>query len=329
MALHTDPITFRLLFVSFDTGSTLQQLIKQVRPSLTTGQCQSLALELFQWYSEPATQAVRSQDLTHVRALCEMWDERPRPTTIRRLGLLGIQLGEQLQHVHPIWARWGEDELVVVKRLDIGERGGYQKLSTAMADTSAEEWRTTLLEQCLVPFQWLPPEPSVTPPTDGHTARSWVVMPRYVDSLDTRPRPISHNVASRLIRRMLTALHSLHELGLVHMDVKPSNIMESVDCRTWLADFGSVCRLGCMTIGVTSAFVPADLSTADEVFWATREMDHWLLGATVVDILSASHAQRVGVQGRQVSTKEVRELGKIDSDEARELLSLLPRPRAL
>jgi serine/threonine protein kinase len=47
-------------------------------------------------------------------------------------------------------------------------------------------------------------------------------------------------------RQMLTALHDLHEAGIVHNDVKPSNILtgrELGDSAYYLTDFGIATEL--------------------------------------------------------------------------------------
>lgn len=52
--------------------------------------------------------------------------------------------------------------------------------------------------------------------------------------------PLPWRSSVRIIQLAAQGLHAVHERGLVHRDVKPSNIMLSVDSRVLLMDFGLV-----------------------------------------------------------------------------------------
>ncbi len=73
------------------------------------------------------------------------------------------------------------------------------------------------------------------------THRSYLVMERIEGEslrprLDAAPLPIDEVI--EIGSRVATALHELHRQGLVHLDVKPSNIMCRADGNAVLVDFG-------------------------------------------------------------------------------------------
>lgn len=63
------------------------------------------------------------------------------------------------------------------------------------------------------------------------------------DSLDcylaTQPQPLRPSVAIGIIKQIASALGAFHQLGIVHQDLKPANIMRLADGQLKIVDFGS------------------------------------------------------------------------------------------
>ncbi|MEA2375399.1 MAG: hypothetical protein QOD53_1862 [Thermoleophilaceae bacterium] len=83
--------------------------------------------------------------------------------------------------------------------------------------------------------------PSLLPFHDGGEERGvpWVSM-RWVDGSDLRHlAPLAPRRAARIVAAVAGALNAMHELGLVHRDVKPGNVLvEGTGGGVFLTDFG-------------------------------------------------------------------------------------------
>ena len=69
----------------------------------------------------------------------------------------------------------------------------------------------------------------------------------YLAGGDLRARlrhPLEPREALRLLRQMADALGALHEVGVLHRDVKPGNVLLREDGSLAFIDFGLACRLG-------------------------------------------------------------------------------------
>ncbi|MFF3441185.1 serine/threonine-protein kinase [Streptosporangium sp. NPDC002721] len=114
--------------------------------------------------------------------------------------------------------------------------------------------------------------------------RPWIVMElvraRGLDEVGLLP---VHQVAD-IGRQVLSALRAAHEAGILHRDVKPSNILLDAEGRAVLSDFGiaviegdtSLTQTGMVT-GSPSFLPPERATGVDAGPWS----DLWALGATL------------------------------------------------
>jgi eukaryotic-like serine/threonine-protein kinase len=99
-----------------------------------------------------------------------------------------------------------------------------------------------------------------------------------------RSGPLSENAALEVARRLLGALRTAHERGVVHRDVKPSNVMLGADGRVTLTDFGIAQAADDPRLTTTGSLVGSPGYMAPERLdggHADPASDLWSLGATL------------------------------------------------
>ena len=108
---------------------------------------------------------------------------------------------------------------------------------------------------------------------------------------------LSHGRAAELIGQVASALAAAHAEGIVHRDVKPSNILVSPGGEVKLSDFGiaraeadpSLTQTGLVT--GSPAYLSPEVASGH---MATPASDVWSLGATLHHALSGSPPYEVG-----------------------------------
>ena len=118
--------------------------------------------------------------------------------------------------------------------------------------------------------------------------RTWIVM-EYVDAptvteMVSREGPLSVDRTARIGLSVLAALEAAHASGIVHRDVKPSNVMVKSDGIVKLADFGVAAVAGDPKITMTGLIIGSPSYMAPEQARegrSTEATDLWGLGTTL------------------------------------------------
>ena len=116
----------------------------------------------------------------------------------------------------------------------------------------------------------------------------WIVMElveaRSLDQVLTEDGPLRHDQAADLGVRVLGALACAHAAGILHRDVKPSNVLLGPDGRVVLTDFGIATLEGDSGLTQAGMVMGTPGFTAPERIrgdLASPASDLWSLGATL------------------------------------------------
>lgn len=135
--------------------------------------------------------------------------------------------------------------------------------------------------------------------TDGHDR--WLVMEyvegRNLGDLVRQEGPLPPDRAAALVGQAADALAAAHAAGIVHRDVKPSNMLVTAEGQVKLSDFGiaraeadaSLTRTGLVT--GSPAYLAPEVASGEQ---ATTASDVWALGATLFHALAGRPPYEVG-----------------------------------
>ena len=119
-------------------------------------------------------------------------------------------------------------------------------------------------------------------------SRPWLIMEyvaaRSLEDVFVDDGPISPQRVARIGVQLLAALRAAHAAGIVHRDVKPSNVLLETSGRVVLTDFGIATYEGATTLTQTGTFMGSPAYVAPEVARgepAAASSDLWSLGATL------------------------------------------------
>ncbi len=118
--------------------------------------------------------------------------------------------------------------------------------------------------------------------------RPWIVMEliksRSLDQVIKKDGPLPFQRAAAIGGQMLSALHAAHEAGVLHRDVKPSNVLLAPGDRAVLTDFGIATATGDATLTATGLVMGSPAYLAPERARgkvAGPASDLWSLGITL------------------------------------------------
>lgn len=121
----------------------------------------------------------------------------------------------------------------------------------------------------------------------------WLVMEyvegRTLSALVKESGPLSPDDAAPLVRQAAEALAVAHEAGIVHRDVKPSNMLVTDAGQLKILDFGIARATADATLTQTGLVTGSPAYLAPEVATgssATAKSDVWSLGATLHHLLT-------------------------------------------
>lgn len=133
--------------------------------------------------------------------------------------------------------------------------------------------------------------------------RTFVVMPRYIDTLERMPPLDDADGIAMLWEHLSAALTGLHELGFAHGDVKPANVCVDGNGNFFLIDLDSAARFGSAT-QTTTEYLPIDERGVRVL--ASARADWWALAMTFAEKACGAASLPLGRGARVWTASEVR-----------------------
>jgi serine/threonine protein kinase/dienelactone hydrolase len=136
------------------------------------------------------------------------------------------------------------------------------------------------------------PPPAVNPEDEGRTSAESDASAHPATALQTcKSQGEYFNTVARLISEVADALHYAHAEGIIHRDVKPSNLMLADARRLVLLDFGiaRICREHGVTLTQSFVGTPRYVSPeqiAGEPHTTDHRCDIYSLGVTLYELLT-------------------------------------------
>ncbi|WP_437085492.1 serine/threonine-protein kinase [Streptomyces sp. enrichment culture] len=177
----------------------------------------------------------------------------------------------------------------------LGRRVAVKELpfDVGLSDAEARQWRDRTLREARAVARLSHPHIIVVHDVVADGERTYIVM-ELLDEGSLADRiarygPVGPVEAARIGIALLGALRTAHAAGVLHRDVKPSNVLVAEDGRIVLTDFGVAQIPGATTLTESGSFVGSPEYTAPERMsggGAGPESDLWSLGALLCTVLS-------------------------------------------
>ncbi|GBB94179.1 hypothetical protein RclHR1_02300020 [Rhizophagus clarus] len=128
---------------------------------------------------------------------------------------------------------------------------------------------------------------------DGKTREVWIAMEKCArGDVTSRAGKVNQREVGRIARDLLSALKHLHSHGIIHRDIKLSNILATADNQIKLADFG----ISSLTPTSTTAMVGTIPYMAPDVVLVgpdrpyDTKVDIWSVGVCILELLTGKAA---------------------------------------
>lgn len=131
----------------------------------------------------------------------------------------------------------------------------------------------------------------------NYYAMQFIEGPSLAQVLSDRPQSITPHQVAQWGLQASEALSHAHLRGVVHRDVKPSNLLLDAENRLWLTDFGLARKLDNVTLSIAGAIIGTPRYMSPEQATATvKRVDYrsdiFSLGATLYELLTGVPAFR-------------------------------------
>jgi serine/threonine protein kinase len=148
-------------------------------------------------------------------------------------------------------------------------------------------------------------EPAIVPVYDagwGEDGRCFLVV-KFIDGCDLSQRrhraPLSYAQSARIVRQAAAVLHQAHRRGLIHGNIKPSNLLLDAHDNVYVTDFAlALSEAGAMPLAYQS---PEQLRA--ETHRIDARTDVYALGAVLYELLAGHWPAPATWRRRPLSSK--------------------------
>ena len=240
---------------AFASGDAIQRLLP---PNAKA----NVLRRMYQRYSSRVSLALQLEAKQAKQAIEDAYHDAealPSTTTDLRLKVAGLLLDGPLHEGSKLTIGFKGFGVYVVKPLDDSEARGLEPWLKVVETYGSHPH--------IIEFEL----------STASRGKSFMIMPQMATMLEPIPL-VSGNLVAQLWSDLSSALQYLHDHGLVHADVKPSNIGVTASKSLVLIDLGSLSSIGPHRPSTTLAYLPRDVEHR-----ASAALDWWMLGMTMAE----------------------------------------------